>query len=185
MNRTRASLLVASLTLVSGCSQQQNATTSTSTSQVVESSTSVSQNSEPEKPSSPDATAVVQSTLIRVIDGDTIVVTVDGVEERIRIIGIDTPERGDCGFSEATDALENLLNSGAVGLIAAISDDRDRYGRLLRYLDVAGVDPGLVLIREGLAHAAYDSRSGYERHPREGAYVEADESSEDLCPGGS
>jgi endonuclease YncB( thermonuclease family) len=151
---------------------------------VVKSGTSVPRIVESESPSSHDATVVVQSTLIRVIDGDTIVVMIDGVVERIRIIGIDTPERGDCGFSEATDALEDLLNSAAVGLITAISDDRDRYGRLLRYLDVAGVDPGLVLIREGLAHAAYDSRSGYERHPREGVYVAADESSDDLCPVG-
>lgn len=116
------------------------------------------------------------------IDGDTIVVMLDGVEERVRVIGIDTPERDACGFDEATAELERLLAGGLVDLYGGIADDRDRYDRLLRYLEIDGVDLGYVLIGEGLAHAAYDSRSGYERHPREDDYVTADDASDDLCP---
>jgi micrococcal nuclease len=60
------------------------------------------------------------------------------------------------------------------------SDDADRYGRLLRYVDVQGRDVGLALIKEGWAVARYDSRDGYGRHPREDAYVRADSQAADL-----
>jgi len=123
-----------------------------------------------------------ESSLIRVIDGDTIVVNVDGVQEKVRLVGIDTPERGECGFAEATQALELLLSLPDLGLIEAGGDDRDRYGRLLRYLDVNGQDPGLELIRAGLAKAAYDSRTGYRKHTREDSYISLDEISASLCP---
>lgn len=122
-----------------------------------------------------------QSTLIRVIDGDTIVVSVNGEEERVRLVGIDTPEKGACGFEEATEALQLLLGSSIVDLLEAGVDDRDRYGRLLRYLEVDGVDPGLELIRAGLAEAAYDSRSGFPKHFREDVYISANESSASQC----
>jgi len=125
--------------------------------------------------------AAVNSTLIRVIDGDTIMVLVDGIEERVRLVGIDTPEKGLCGFEEATEALELLLAASTVGLVDAGVADRDRYGRLLRYLDINGSDPGLELIRSGLASAAYDSRSGYPKHSREDAYLLADAESSGIC----
>jgi len=117
-------------------------------------------------------------TVFNVVDGDTVDVRAgNGTEERIRVIGIDTPERGQCGFGEATAALERMIDGRAVGLVPGARDDRDRYGRLLRYLDVGGVDPGLRLIEQGFAIARYDSRDGYGRHPREDAYVAADAAS--------
>lgn len=118
---------------------------------------------------------------MRVIDGDTIVVSVNGKEEKVRLVGINTPEKGFCGFIEATKALELLLAASDLGLIVAGVDDRDRYGRLLRYLEVDGIDPGLELIRAGLAEAAYDSRSGFPKHFREDIYISANESSRNQC----
>ena len=53
-------------------------------------------------------------------------------------------------------------------------EDRDRYGRLLRYVDVGAQDAGLRLIKNGLAIAGYDSRDGYGYHPREPLYVAED-----------
>ena len=47
---------------------------------------------------------------------------------------------------------------GRVTLVPGARDDHDRYGRLLRYLDVNGVDLGLQQIRTGHAIARYDSR---------------------------
>jgi len=123
-----------------------------------------------------------ESSLIRVIDGDTIVVSVDGMEEKVRLVGIDTPEKGECGFAEATQALELLLSLPDLGLVEAGGDDRDRYGRLLRYLDIDGQDPGLELIRAGLAKAAYDSRTGYGKHTREDSYISLDELTASICP---
>ncbi|MEX2503411.1 MAG: thermonuclease family protein [Egicoccus sp.] len=113
-----------------------------------------------------------------VIDGDTVDVRgPDGTEERIRVIGIDTPEREECGYAEAADAMADLVEGREVDLVPGARDDRDRYDRLLRYLDVDGTDAGLQLIEQGLAVARYDSRDGHGRHDREDAYVAADAAS--------
>ena len=112
-----------------------------------------------------------------VVDGDT--VDVAGVG-RIRVIGIDTPERGECGYDSATYAMSALVLGQEVTLVPGAVDDADRYGRLLRYVDVGPVDAGLRLIEDGWAIARYDSRDGYGRHAREDAYVAADLASPDL-----
>ena len=116
-------------------------------------------------------------TVTHVVDGDT--VDVEGVG-RIRVIGIDTPERGACGFESATQAMSALVLGREVTLVPGASSDADRYGRLLRYVDVGDEDSGLSLIEDGWAIARYDSRDGYGRHPREDAYVAADAAAEDL-----
>ena len=67
--------------------------------------------------------------VIRVIDGDTIVIAGD---ERVRPIGIDTPEKGQCGFEEAKQALEKLLASGPATFYSGTTSDKDKYARLLR-----------------------------------------------------
>jgi endonuclease YncB( thermonuclease family) len=117
-------------------------------------------------------TSVVPAVLVtNVVDGDTVVVSTG---HRVRLIGIDTPEQGQCGFEAASNALAALVFARPVTLTPGARDDVDRYGRLLRYLDVGGVDTGLELIRQGLAIARYDSRDGYGWHPREATYVQAD-----------
>jgi len=125
-----------------------------------------------------------ETTLVRVIDGDTIVVSINGREEKVRLVGIDTPEKGFCGFEEATTALSLMLERSTVGLIEAGVADRDFRGRLLRYVEIDGKDPGIELIRAGLAEAAYDSRTGYPAHNREDEYILADALSLDWCENG-
>jgi endonuclease YncB( thermonuclease family) len=121
-------------------------------------------------------------SLDRVVDGDTIWVTdSNGNQWNIRLIGIDTPERGECGFEEAGRALEELLSVGSPTLSTSASADKDKYDRLLRYVDVAGVDVGLELIKAGYAIARYDSRDGYGAHLRELSYIDADANSPNLC----
>jgi hypothetical protein len=115
---------------------------------------------------------------VNVVDGDTVDLSTG---ERVRIIGIDTPERGACGFQEAADALAAMVTGKAVVVTAGARDDVDKYGRILRYIDVDGTDVGLALIQQGLAIARYDSRDGYGHHPREETYAEADASSRALC----
>ena len=120
-----------------------------------------------------------------VVDGDTIdVVGPDGGSDTVRIIGIDTPERGECGYTEASNTLTVMAGGKTVELSPGAVDDRDRYGRMLRYVDAGGVDAGLALIEQGLAAARYDSRDGYGRHPREATYVAADAAMPDLCSAG-
>jgi endonuclease YncB( thermonuclease family) len=113
----------------------------------------------------------------RVVDGDTVDVAGLGT---VRLVGIDTPERGECGFEAASVALEQLVLGRSVRLVPGAQDDRDRYDRLLRYVDQDGEDAGLALLEAGLAIARYDSRDGYGAHPRERRYVAADRAAPDV-----
>jgi endonuclease YncB( thermonuclease family) len=115
----------------------------------------------------------------RVVDGDTLEL---GNGETVRLVGIDTPEVGQCGYDRASVALGRLVTGRQVRLTMS-DEDRDRYGRLLRYVDVGGVDAGLRQIRSGLAIARYDSRDGYGFHPREPRYIAADKATRNFsCP---
>lgn len=117
------------------------------------------------------STVASDGTVVAVVDGDT--VDVAGVG-RVRLIGIDTPERGECGYAVATEALSAQALGRQVTLLAGAQDDTDRYGRLLRYVIVNGVDVGLAQVEQGLAVARYDSRDGYGAHDRQSEYVAAD-----------
>jgi micrococcal nuclease len=77
----------------------------------------------------------------RIIDGDTVVVTLGGREERVRLIGINTPESVDprrpveCFGKEASANATALLDNQTVFLEEdASQNSRDGYGRLLRYI---------------------------------------------------
>ena len=133
-----------------------------------------------------DGSATSVWAVVSVTDGDTLVVSQGGLEERVRLLGIDTPEVDQCGYAEATAAMAGLVQGGDVTLVVGSADDRDQYDRLLRYVevDVAGetVDVGLRMLESGLAAEIYDSRTGYARHDREDAYIAADEAAPDLCP---
>ena len=98
--------------------------------------------------SSPPDTAKV----IRVIDGDTI--TIEG-GYRVRYIGIDTPEiyprLEACGM-EALEANRELVEGKEVRLERDVSD-KDKYGRLLRYVYMDGVFVNAELVKRGLAEA--------------------------------
>jgi endonuclease YncB( thermonuclease family) len=114
----------------------------------------------------------------RVIDGDTFVLTNN---EHVRIIGIDTPERGQCGYKEATANLQKLIVGRRIILVTDGKQTTDKYKRLLRYVDVGGKDVGLQQILDGEAHARYDSLDGYHRHSRQDAYHKADDNSKNRC----
>lgn len=79
--------------------------------------------------------------IAKVIDGDTIDVAISSGTARIRLIGINTPETVDprrpvqCFGKEASDHLKEMLTDRSVRLLAdASQDDKDKYGRLLRYV---------------------------------------------------
>ena len=130
-------------------------------------------------PGTPAATGFLSTpsaswTVTEIVDGDTIWVARGGVHRKVRLIGIDTPESGQCGFAEAASNLRRVIAGRPVVLTPGVHDDADRYGRLLRYVDVGGIDAGLDQVRRGYAVARYDSRDGYGHHTREAAYVRAD-----------
>ncbi|MBI5220868.1 MAG: thermonuclease family protein [Candidatus Liptonbacteria bacterium] len=94
--------------------------------------------------------------VVRVIDGDTI--EIEG-GERVRYIGMDTPEVADfrqpvqCFGAEAARRNTDLVASQTVRLEKDISE-RDRYQRLLRYVWLGGEMVNLRLVAEGYARVA-------------------------------
>jgi micrococcal nuclease len=93
-----------------------------------------------------------------IIDGDTIDVRIDGREVRVRYFGVDTPERGDRCFREATDRNEQLL--GKTVLLLPDARTEDNFGRLLRYVFLEdGTSVDATLVAEGFGRAwARDGR---------------------------
>lgn len=99
----------------------------------------------------------VEVELQRVVDGDTIRVRYQGRMERVRYIGIDTPELahepGEVAepFAvEATEANRRLLGGERVRLVFDV-EERDRYGRLLAYVYAGDEMVNEALLREGFA----------------------------------
>lgn len=74
--------------------------------------------------------------MVDVIDGDTIDVTIRGTNFRVRYPGIDTPERGECFWWEATQRNRELVEGKTVGLEKDLSET-DHFNRLLRYVWVS------------------------------------------------
>ena len=92
-------------------------------------------------------------TVTYVVDGDTL-----DVYERVRLSGINTPETDECYYQEAKDRLTELTLGKEVYLESDYSD-RGKYGRLLRYIYVDGVNVNMLLVEEGYAkvHDKYAS----------------------------
>jgi endonuclease YncB( thermonuclease family) len=88
-----------------------------------------------------------------VVDGDTLVVSGPRGEFTVRIIGINTPESGECFSDEATAALASLVEGEELVLVSDQSD-LDQFERSLRYVETAaGVDVGAELVAGGYAIA--------------------------------
>ena len=105
-----------------------------------------------------DPSSMQRASVTRIVDGDTFHAVVDGVEETIRIFGVDTPERGEACFGEATDELRLLVAAhGGQVLLVPDARNRDRYDRLLRYVYTPdGLSIDAVLIARGFAYAWTD-----------------------------
>ena len=100
-----------------------------------------------------------RASVVRVIDGDTIVVQVGGTEEHVRLIGIDTPETHkpgtpvECFGPEASAHLAELIPPGTRVRLERDRDTRDVYGRLLAYVyrDSDGLFLELAMAKDGFA----------------------------------
>jgi micrococcal nuclease len=120
-------------------------------------------------------------TLASVTDGDTIHAIINGQNEAVRLILIDSPETHDpnnppeCYGEEATAYLTWLLSLGGDLSLERDVSDRDRFGRLLRYvwLDFGGGE--VYLVNEAMARAGYAAQATfppdvkYEAQTREAA----------------
>ena len=101
-----------------------------------------------------------RARVVRVVDGDTVVVDRGRGPERLRYIGMNAPELhvatggpADCFATAASERNRSLVDGREVVLERDVSET-DRYGRLLRYVWVDGTMAGETLVREGYAHAA-------------------------------
>jgi micrococcal nuclease len=96
--------------------------------------------------------------VVRVVDGDTVVVETGGHEERVRYIGVDTPESVKPGtpvqcFAKAASAENRRLIEGREVRLVQDAEARDRYGRTLAYVYRAsdGLFVNAELVRRGYA----------------------------------
>jgi len=120
--------------------------------------------------------------VVEFADGDTISVDMNGKTERIRLIGVDTPETHDprkpveCFGLAAADYTKKLIGDGPVRLEAdSLSTNRDRYDRLLRYVytsDNKLVEAEIIRGGYGFAYVSFpfsklDEFRAYEKEARE------------------
>lgn len=135
----------------------------------------------------------VEAPVVRVVDGDTIVVepsaqlpanTSSDDGHSVRVLGIDTPEMdwddGDhqCGAAEATQLMESMVTEGdTVTLVYDEEADQfDRFDRSLAYVESAGVDTGAIIVAEGYGAAWYPSSAPQsQRHDQ---YLDAQRAAE-------
>jgi micrococcal nuclease len=94
-----------------------------------------------------------EAIVTKVIDGDTVEIQ-DG--QRARLLGINTPEKGQPYYQEATDRLKELVLKKKV-FLEMDKSDKDKYDRLLRHIYVDNENVGLVLLREGYANIYFVS----------------------------
>jgi micrococcal nuclease len=124
-----------------------------------------------------EAPATQSARVLRVIDGDTLLVYRSGETERVRLVGIDAPETSstrygypECGGRAASAATRNWVRQA--GQRVHLSGDRlaparDRYGRLLASVtDARGRDLAGWLVSRGLARTVFYEHRPLAAHPR-------------------
>jgi micrococcal nuclease len=122
--------------------------------------------------------------VVSVIDGDTIKVRVGGTIEKVRLLGIDTPETVDprkpvqCFGKAASEKMKSFVLGQDVKLVAdSTQGDRDKYGRLLRYVYLHDARATFVngeMVKQGYAfsYRQYPTKllakfNGFEQYARE------------------
>jgi micrococcal nuclease len=142
------------------------------------------------------------ATVVRPVDGDTLVVDIGGREEPVRLIGIDTPESVaedrpvECFGPEAKDRTAELLPVGTVVRLERDVEARDRYDRLLGYVirDADDLLVNLVLVADGYAEsvsyppntarqAELDAAEATARGARRGLWASCGGTDVPLAPG--
>lgn len=134
--------------------------------------------------------------VVKVVDGDTVSVEINGEKETLRLIGIDTPETVDprkpvqCFGKEASNKAKELLSYKRIYLEAdATQGDRDKYGRMLRYVILEdGTNFNEFMVREGYAHeytynTPYKYQEKFKEMERQAREAKKGLWAEDTCNG--
>jgi endonuclease YncB( thermonuclease family) len=128
---------------------------------------------------------LVEVNVLDVADGDSLVVDLDGREERVRLLGINAPERDECLGDESRRALEEAV--GDVVVLGLEAESRDQFDRVLAHVFNGEGYVNLTQVRSGFAiiisfdHAFFDELTD--------AQTEAESDavgvwSPDVCGGG-
>ncbi len=111
----------------------------------------------------PDTTNLLTAEVVSVIDGDTVILVLNGQETTVRLIGIDAPESVhpqmpiQCYGREASAYLHGLLPEGTVVTVEKDIEPRDRYDRLLLYI----YKENGLFVNEDLVVNGYATASSY------------------------
>ena len=125
-----------------------------------------------------------KASLVRVVDGDTIVINLDGEDYKVRLIGINTPEsvapdsyktKNSIEGTEASSTVKDMLSDVDTVYLQKDISDTDKYGRLLRYVwleeptdenDINEISTKMlnaILVDKGIAEVAtYEPDTEYE-----------------------
>lgn len=120
------------------------------------------------KPTPKPAIKRDRARIVEVIDGDTVRVRLNGHRRVVRMLGLDTPEiygREECGAAQASRSAKKLMPRGSrVTLISdPTQDNKDRYGRMLRYVERKGNDMSQGQIRRGWAKTYVYAHNPFKR----------------------
>lgn len=142
---------------------------------------------------SASASASTSASVVRVIDGDTLRVRIDGDTELVRLLGIDTPEvenphrPAGCYGREASAFTRAALPVGSRVVLTADPGQgrRDRFGRLLAYLDTAPGRDVMASLNARLVRGGYARVYVFRRNPfaHAGAFREAERAARDAGRG--
>lgn len=104
------------------------------------------------------------ATITHIVDGDTIDVAVDvgfyvTANVRLRLYGIDTPERGQAGYHEATEAVKRMLPIGSQVVVSTFKEP-EKYGRFLAVISYGTKDVAWHLVQMGLAKTYFGGTKG-------------------------
>ncbi len=110
----------------------------------------------------------IYGEVVKVLDGDTVDVRIGEKTERVRIYGIDAPERGEPHYAAAKAFTDKMTNGKRIKFI---THGRGHYGRLLAFVIVGDKSVGLELVRNGLARVysnnfAPDNPLTFERYKK-------------------
>ncbi|EDC5629827.1 thermonuclease family protein [Salmonella enterica] len=94
------------------------------------------------------AEADITGKIVRVLDGDTVEILAGNVATRVRLNGIDAPEKAQPFGQRSRQALTEIVGGKTV---LAVGEKRDRYGRLLATLILDGRDINATQVYSGMA----------------------------------
>jgi len=115
--------------------------------------------------------------VVRIIDGDTIEIE---NKTSVRLLGINTPERGEKYYQEAKEFLELEVLGEEVGL-EFVGDRYDKYGRLLAYVHFGNKNVNVEIVRTGFANYYFYSGKDFYSDYLEDAWDECLEAGVNLC----